>query len=179
MEYTDLNVKDYPAFLALYNAAFPAEERRPYTDEQHLESFIKMKGGKFHGIAVKDGDLFVGFLTYWTFKDYIYIEHFAIVPERRGRNIGRTLLRHVMKTVGENILLEVELPETEEARRRIRFYEELGFRQRVEVEYVQPPYSKELPEVPMLLMTHGDVDLKDWRTTLAPMLREVYNVDRG
>lgn len=177
MEYTNLTLENYPDFLRLYNQAFPAEERRPYTDAQHLDSFIKMKGGKFHGIALKDGDLFVGFLTYWTFEKYIYIEHFAITPEKRGRNIGRTLIEQLIKTVGENILLEVERPDTEEAQRRIKFYERLGFRARLDLDYVQPPYAKGLPEVPMILMTHGNVDLKDWRKDLAPMLREVYNVN--
>lgn len=179
MEYVDLSVENYPDFLRLYNMSFPAEERRPYTDEQHLDSFIKMKGGKFRALAAKDGDLFVGFITYWTFEKYVYIEHFAVDPELRGRRIGRTMLRHLMTHAGENVLLEVELPETDEAKRRIRFYEALGFRTRAEIKYVQPPYTKELPEVPMLLMTHGDVDLKDWKTELAPMLREVYNYSFG
>lgn len=175
MEYVNINVKDYPDFLRLYNMAFPAEERRPYDDARHLDTFIKMKGGKFHCLVAKDGEDFVGFITYWTFEKYVYIEHLAVMPERRGRNIGRTLLRHVMHDAGENVLLEVELPHTAEAIRRIHFYKELGFKAREEIDYKQPPYAPGLNEVPLLLMTHGNVDLKDWKKEIAPMLREVYN----
>lgn len=179
MTFEDLNQKDYPKFLALYESAFPNGERRPYDDAQHLESFINMKGGKFFVTTVKDGDEFIGFLSYWKFKGYIYIEHFAVMPEKRGRNIGRTLLNHVMKEAGDNVLLEVELPDTDEAKRRIKFYEQLGFRIRREINYMQPSYGPGLPQMPMLLMTHGDVDLSHGLDDIKAMLREVYNVEVG
>ena len=99
-------------------------------------------------------------------------------PEHRGKNIGRKLLSHLFKTVGENVLIEVEKPETEEARRRIRFYESCGFRMREDINYVQPPYSAEQSGVEMMLMTHGDVKLRDTRD-LREMLTEVYNVNAG
>lgn len=176
MEITELNVKNYPDFLALYNEAFPAEERRPYKDAAELERFIKMKGGKFHAYAAKDGDLFLGFLSYWIFEGYVYVEHFAVQPQHRGRNIGRRMLAHLMKEVSQDILLEVEKPVTDEARRRIRFYEEQGFRVRKEFDYEQPPYTRGGKPVPMLLMTHGDVSLRHYKD-MEPMLREVYNLN--
>lgn len=176
MEIDSLNVKNYPDFLALYEEAFPAEERRPYKDAAELEHFIKMKGGKFHAYAAKDGDLFLGFLSYWTFEGYVYVEHFAVRPEHRGRNIGRKMLHHLFEEVSENVLLEVEKPETADAQRRIHFYETQGFRLRRELEYVQPPYTTGGKPVPMLLMTHGEVKLRD-HADMEEMLREVYNVN--
>ncbi|MDE6217370.1 MAG: GNAT family N-acetyltransferase [Muribaculaceae bacterium] len=176
MEFTKLDVADYPRFLSLYNETFPADERRLYRDEKELDTFIREHHGKFHAFAVKDGDLFLGFLSYWIFKGYIYIEHFAVAPANRGRNIGRKLLHHLMKEEGENILLEVEHPETADAQRRIRFYEEQGFRVRKEFEYMQPAYGKDQQPMPMLLMTHGDVKLKS-SDDISEMLREVYNVE--
>ena len=59
MEFVNLKMEDYPSFLKLYNDSFPDNERRIYEDEEHLANFIKMKGGKFHAFAAKDGDLFL------------------------------------------------------------------------------------------------------------------------
>ena len=177
MEFRNLEVIDYPAFLKLYNESFPENERRIYKSEEHVANFIKEKGGKFHAFAIDDGGGdFLGFLSYWTFEGYVYVEHFAVQPEHRGKNIGRKLLSHLFETVSPDVLLEVEKPETPEAERRIRFYERCGFKLREDINYVQPPYSAEQSGVEMMLMTHGDVKLRDTRD-LREMLTEVYNVN--
>ena len=174
MEFTNLKMEDYPSFLKLYNESFPPDERRELKDEEHLANFIKMKGGKFNAFAAKDGDLFLAFLSYWTFEGYTYIEHFAVVPEHRGKRIGALMLNHLFKEVSPNVLIEVEKPEGEEQKRRIKFYERNGFRVREEFDNTQPAYSSDKSPVEMLLMTHGDVDLHN-RDSIREMLREVYN----
>lgn len=178
MEFVNLKMEDYPSFLKLYDQTFPVDERRVYEDEEHLANFIKMKGGKFHAFAVKDGELFLGFLSYWTFEKYVYVEHFALTPEHRGKNIGAKMLSHLFKEVGENVLVEVEHPDSPDAQRRIKFYERNGFRLRTEFDYMQPPYGKGQKPVPMLLMTHGEVSLHN-RDSISDMLREVYNVEHA
>lgn len=174
MEFTNLKMEDYPSFLKLYNESFPPDERRELKDEEHLANFIKMKGGKFNAFAAKDDDLFLAFLSYWTFEGYTYIEHFAVVPEHRGKRIGALMLNHLFKEVSPNVLIEVEKPEGEEQKHRIKFYERNGFRVREEFDYTQPAYSSDKSPVEMLLMTHGDVDLHN-RDSIREMLREVYN----
>lgn len=174
MEFADLKTEDFPNFLKLYNEAFPPEERREYHDERHLANFIKMKGGKFHVLAVKDGDRFLGFLSYWTFEGYTYVEHFAICPEQRGKKLGTEMLHHIFKEVSPDVLLEVEKPVGDVEKRRIDFYERNGFCVRKEFNYVQPPYSPDMQPVPMLLMTHGDIRLHGI-DSIKEMLKEVYN----
>lgn len=184
MEFRKLNEKDYPEFLKLYNESFPEDERRLYKSAEHVANFIKEKGGKMQGFCVDDnsGDTddqdFLGFLTYWLFEGYVYIEHFAVASEKRGRNIGTKMLSHLFKTAGENVLIEVEKPTTEEAIRRIKFYERNGFRLREDINYVQPPYGEGQQSVEMMLMTHGNVKLHDTRD-LREMLTEVYNVNHN
>ncbi len=179
MEFKELSVKDYPQFLELYNATFPDEQRRIYRDADHVANFVKMKGGKFHAFAYDDGgEDFLAFLTYWTFKGYVYIEHFAVKPEHRGKRIGAAMLSHLFSTVGPDVLIEVEHPDSAEAERRIKFYERNGFRVRRELNYTQPPYAPGGKSVPMLLMTHGDVSLRDSRD-ISEMLAEVYNVNHS
>lgn len=174
-----LKMENYPDFLKLYNETFPLHQRRIYEDEKHLANYIKMKGGKFNAFSVVDGDLYLGFLSYWTFEGYTYIEHFAIAPEQRGKNLGRLMLEHLFKEVSPNVLLETELGDTTEAQKRIEFYEKNGFRIREEINYTQPSYGGKGQEaVPMLLMTHGEVNLHNI-DSIKEMLREVYNVNQG
>ncbi len=175
MEFVNLKVEDYPAFLKLYTKSFPDNERRDYRDAGHLADFIKMKGGKFRAFAAKDGDLFLAFLSYWVFEGYVYIEHFAVDPLLRGKRIGTEMLNHLFKEVSPDVLIEVELPGTPKTDRRIKFYERNGFRTREEINYVQPPYSPEKGSLPMLLMTHGNVNLHNM-DSIKEMLEEVYNV---
>ena len=178
MEFTNLKLEDYPQFLQLYNETFPIDQRRIYEDEKHLENYIKMKGGKFNAFAAKDGDLFLAFLSYWTFEGYTYIEHFAVNPANRGKNIGRLMLNHLFKEVSPNVLAEVEPPTDKESERRLDFYEKNGFRVRKEFNYTQPSYGKGQNPVKMLLITHGDVNLHNM-DSIKDMLQEVYNINQG
>ena len=177
--FENIKIADYPAFLNLYNSTFPHNEKRIYEDEKHLDNYIKMKGGKFHAFSAKDGDLFLGFLSYWTFEGYTYVEHFAVDPAHRGKNLGRLMLNHLFKEVSENVLLETEPADTPEAAKRIEFYEKNGFKVREEINYTQPSYGGKGQEaVPMLLMTHGKVDLHNI-DSIKEMLKEVYNVNHS
>ena len=172
-----MKVEDYSSFLNLYNSTFPINQRRIYEDEKHLDNYIKMKGGKFNAFSAKDGDLYLGFLSYWTFEGYTYIEHFAVDPAHRGKNLGRLMLNHLFKEVSPNVLLETEPADTEEAKGRIEFYEKNGFKIRKEFNYTQPSYGgKGQQAVPMLLMTHGEVNLHKI-DSINEMLQEVYNIN--
>lgn len=174
-----LKMEDYPHFLSLYNASFPLNEKRIYENEKHLDNFIREKGGKFNAFSAVDGDLYLGFLSYWTFEGYTYIEHFAIAPDQRGKNLGRMMLNHLFKEVSPNVLAEVEPGDTPEAQKRIEFYEKNGFKVREEFNYTQPSYGgKGQTAVPMLLMTHGDVNLHN-KDSIKDMLKEVYNVNHA
>ncbi len=178
MIFRDLAPADYNNFLRLYEDSFPSEERRHYADAQALDDFIKARNGKFRCFVAEDSDgSFAGFLTYWNFKGFTYVEHFAVNPEMRGNNIGTRMLRHLTEGVSPSVLLEVEMPETDFARRRIGFYERNGFRVRDEFKYIQPPYSPGLPSLELLLMTHGDVPLRS-SLDLAEMLSDVYGVGK-
>ena len=177
--FENMKMEDYPKFLNLYNTEFPLSQRRVYEDEKHLDNFIRMKGGKFHAFSAVDGDLYLAFLSYWTFEGYTYIEHFAVDPAHRGKNIGRLMLEHLFKEVSPNVLIEVEPGDTPEAKRRIEFYEKNGFKIRKEFNYTQPSYGgKGQVAVPMLLMTHGTVNLHNINS-IKDMLKEVYNVDHA
>lgn len=173
MEITTLSQAHYPSFLALYEEAFPEAQRRPYDNVAAFAEFAAMRP-KFHALeAVEDGE-FKGFLTYWRFNGFTYIEHLAVKADCRGKGIGTALVEHLIKTVSPNLLVEVEPPLTNEARRRIAFYQGLGFTLNNHFMYTQPAYTRFGENVSMRLMTHGDVTVNDYGD-LKELLAEVYN----
>ncbi len=82
------------------------------------------------------------FLALWELGDMAYIEHFAVDPDCRNGGLGGKILQKVIEDTDMRICLEVELPETEMAARRIGFYERNGFYYN-DYFYMQPPIQKD------------------------------------
>ena len=111
--------------VGLYEAAFPADERREVAEFSRLADTEK----KFHiNVFVGDNDEFIGFLTSWEWDDFRYGEHFAISPEMRCGGIGGNALRWFLASDSRPLVIEVEPPTDEMACRRIGFYERNGLR---------------------------------------------------
>ena len=51
-------------------------------------------------LICEDGS-FVGDIFYWESEDFIYVEHFCIVPDMRGGGLGKRALEHA-RQIGEN-----------------------------------------------------------------------------
>lgn len=174
MELTRIQTNDkrYIEAEALMESAFPATERRPadqqreYTEENML----------FHPHIIWDNHAFIGILNYWILNGFVYIEHFAIVPELRKRGYGKRALRCLMADTTLPIVLEAEPPTDETSKRRIAFYEQQGFTL-WEREYIQPPYAPHLPEVPLKLMVHGGLKMEtDFDTIKKEIRNHVYGL---
>lgn len=159
--------------VALYESAFPPDERR------RSEEFLRLVEEEplFQlDIFVNERDEFVGFFTKWVWDDFRYGEHFAVSPEFRGGGYGREILEEEFRDDNRPLLLEVELPENEMARRRIGFYQRNGFRLWEEIPYVQPSYSPGLASLEMKLMTRGDIELTADDERIRRFRRCVYGV---
>ena len=161
----------------IYVESFPPEERRPWND------IVALSADPTHPLrlyAITDGcDKAVGLMTVWRFEGFSYIEHFAVSSAMRGCGIGGKVLDEVLTMChsGETVVLEVE-PLTEAygemARKRIDFYKSHGFVDFPHYKYVQPPYSRDLPPLELMLMsTSRDLDLDAVSEILH---REVYGV---
>lgn len=122
------------------------------------------------------GGEFCGFITWWDFGDFVYGEHFAMLPECRGAGIGGEVIDRFVADAGKPVVLEVELPTNDTARRRIGFYERHGFTL-CDAEYVQPPYDAGGEGVPMRLMSHGmPLDAETFERVRDTLYAEVYGV---
>lgn len=165
---------DYEPSLELMHQSFVDDERRADDELRGVTDGNPIFG--FNVIRTAEGER-VGFITTWNFGKCIYVEHFAIEPGVRGKGYGKAAIEHLIKITGQPIVLEVELPETsDEARRRVSFYERAGFCA-WQTPYVQPPYGKGKSPIQMMLMTHNLSETIESATIVTALIhRHVYGV---
>lgn len=106
----------------LYENSFPLDERR---DEKEQK---RVNGNKnYHYDIVLNGEEFLGIALYWETPTLLFLEHLAIVPEKRNLGIGAKIL-DLLKGKNKTVLLEIEPPKDEISIRRLGFYERNGFK---------------------------------------------------
>ena len=151
---------------------FPTEE---YRQLEELREFTDRKGN-FHNNIIFDNELPIGFITYWDFEHFYYVEHFATNPALRNGGYGKRTLEYLCDYLKLPIVLEVERPLEEMAKRRINFYQRHGFTL-WENDYYQPPYKPGDDYLPMYLMVHGELNAqKDFEEVKHRLYTEVYKV---
>ncbi|WP_299818325.1 GNAT family N-acetyltransferase [uncultured Pontibacter sp.] len=132
----------------LYQNSFPLEERRPLPWQLDI-----MPQANYHFELILQEGSFIGLLLWWSFEEVRYIEHFATVPAVRGKGYGKRILHAFVNRDTRPVLLEVELPQEEIKRRRIRFYEQSGFVLNHHF-YQQPSYHQGQQPLTLLLMSY-------------------------
>lgn len=126
--------KRFDQVFEIMKQSFPEAEYREYSEQTKL-----LSNSCYRLITEKnEQNEVIGFLAGWEFESFRYIEHLAVSPNIRGGGIGKRLMERYMKQTAKTVILEVELPEDEMKRRRIGFYERLGFCLG-DHSYVQPP----------------------------------------
>ncbi len=143
-----------PAVNALYEQAFPANERIPLKyllDTAHCREFL----------AFFDRDLFVGFLNALTDSRLTNILYLAVPDELRGQGYGSQILKQMLERhPKQKIIVDVEIvspqkPNFAERLRRKRFYMQNGFTE-TSVRYAWRGEDYEL------LVSNGTVSQKEF-----------------
>ena len=126
--------------------AFPYEERRDERDEK--KCFLK---SQFNFCEITDDGESVGLIVFWVFSKFLFVEHIAINKEIRSKGYGSKTFELLKTQYNLPIILEAESPETEMQKKRIRFYENLGFKVN-SYSYTQPSYHNE-ESVPLMVLS--------------------------
>ena len=126
--------------------AFPYEERRDEADEK--KCFLK---SQFNFCEITDDGESVGLIVFWVFKEFLFVEHIAINKEIRGKGYGSKVFELLKEKYNLPIVLEAEAPETEMQKKRIKFYENLGFKVN-SYSYTQPSYHN-AESVPLQILS--------------------------
>ena len=147
----------------IYTESFPLDERRDFSEVIRL--------------LEENDNFFIGFISYWEWNDFSYVEHFAVDSSCRGSGYGATAMTELLKRINNPAVLEVEKPLDNISQRRIRFYERLGFVLCTR-SYTQPPYSPEKQPLELYLMSFGKMDLNQVFDTVASRIHQkVYGVE--
>lgn len=132
----------------LYEDAFPLEERR-LLDAQ----CCVMKLPNYYFDITIDKKQLIGFLLWWDFETYRYIDHFATCKQHRNKGFGKLILEKFMVGNNKPMLLEVELPNSAINQRRIKFYEKIGFKLNQHY-YEIPPLKESQSPLQLMLMSY-------------------------
>lgn len=138
----------------LYEDAFPKYERRTLEAQSNL---FRNPCYQFD-VFVKE-DCFIGFVLWWNFKDFQYIDHFAVSKLLRNKGYGAKILKKFIKRNPKPTLLEVELPESPINKRRIIFYERIGFK--LNLHDYKVPSSIDDCKIDLLVMTYPKLISKE------------------
>lgn len=156
----------------LYISAFPPQERRALELQRELTD----KNPIFYNNIILSDNVPVGFISYWDFDEFYYIEHFAISPDHRNGGFGQKVLSYLEEKSDRPFVLEVEKPTDDFSSRRINFYRRLGYKL-WDNNYLQPPYNIGDEYLPMHLMILGNLDSgKDFGRIKEKLYHVVYQV---
>ena len=140
---------DFDSFFELMSEAFPSIERRSYENQKEL-----LYEDLYNIVINKDKDNNInGFIANWQFNDFNFIEHFAVNNKMRGHGLGTLMLQDYLNKCNKPIFLEVELPENDISKRRIKFYKQFGFHLN-DFDYLQPPMQKQHDFLPLKVMSY-------------------------
>lgn len=148
-----------PAWLALYERAFPPEERVP--PEEHLRELRPDSDAVLLAAEDEAGKL-LGLARYDLYERAAYLYYLAVDEAVRSLGLGSLMYREILRQLEADapglaaMVFEVERPDHAEdaelAERRIRFYQRLGAKLLRGIHYVQEIPGQ--PGVPMHLMIH-------------------------
>ncbi|MDR1847270.1 MAG: GNAT family N-acetyltransferase [Bacteroidales bacterium] len=173
MDFVKLSKSTHQSFArSLYTSSFPPEERREFSQIPDLHLYKP-----FTFYVIEQSQQPFAIMALWTFASFSYIEHLAVANEQRNRGIGTKIISNLKSQRPNPLVLEVELPLTETALRRIKFYERLGFIL-LNDNYLQPPYSINKQAVEMRLMVSDPnlLNICDTKSIIQILHTQVYNI---
>lgn len=169
-----LDASWFEAIYAVMEEAFPESERRTKAAQQAL--FTRPEYEVYGWV---ENDDLTAFLALWDLGAIRFGEHLATRKDQRNHHIGQTLFQAVEAQSEVPIVFEVELPENDLARRRIHFYERLGYHYYGEVEYYQGTFHHEATLQPLRLMMKDEHQSAEQLDALIDLIYEkVYEQPR-
>ncbi|WP_263560166.1 GNAT family N-acetyltransferase [Paenibacillus polymyxa] len=167
-----INEHDFSEIYAIMESSFPASECRTFEAQKAL-----LKHPSYRIITEKNeqGNI-VAFLAGWEFAHFRFVEHIAVDSRIRGGGLGQKLMGRFISQSDQPIVLEVEPPVDEWSRRRIGFYERMGFHLN-HFEYVQPPLREGQADLRLQIMSYpGALSEQEFTPFKEILYTEVYGL---
>lgn len=142
----------YKAFRDIYDISFPIYEQRTVAQQQDAFSDSRYHLDCF---ANSVDEHLQGFIAYWRFESYTYVEHFAIHPNERGKGLGGLILKELIEQESGRVLLEIDPVKDDISAARLRFYQSYGFAE-TPFSHIHPAYRSEYPGHSLLVLSTGN-----------------------
>lgn len=133
----------------IFDTSFPRCEKR---SREHLAEALS--DPLFLPYVLQDAEGVAAIAFCWRMPRALYLEHLAVDPARRNGRIGSQILER-LAAEGLPLVLEIEPPEDELARRRCAFYRRNGFVAN-EYPYVHPSFTLPFEPHPLVLMSRPE-----------------------
>ncbi|WP_010632773.1 GNAT family N-acetyltransferase [Sporolactobacillus vineae] len=160
----------FDAAYQLLAQSFPESEIR---NNNEMKKLLNHPQYRLLGFVNSHQEL-CGVTGTWDLGLFLFIEHLAVAPGRRGEGIGSTMMCSFLETVRKPVILEVEDPVDGLKQRRIRFYERLGFIFNP-LGYFQPMLQQSGVPVPLKLMSYPEkISLKQFPALKEKIFKTVY-----
>ncbi len=132
-----------------FDATFPVSEHRSLASMKRL----CLAGEAYHPLVFCSNDEYIAVMWYWSTPNFVYLEHFAVRPDKRGQGLGEALLTQFLAE-HPALALHVETPDSSSKWRRVHFYERHDLILNSMVFHY--PVDQYTPEpLDLSLMTHG------------------------
>lgn len=145
----DVGDKYFKQFADIYKVSFPVNEQRNYAQQEKA-----FADARYYLLTMIEDGKVLSFVAYWDFNTYIYIEHLAVNPELRGKNIGSHMLNRFAEKAGKTILLEIDPVKDEVSEKRLRFYQKLGYKMNP-YPHFHPAYNSVYPPHELLVLSYN------------------------
>lgn len=146
-----LDVSSFEAIYKIMEQAFPYRERR---DKKAQKELFKLSQYEVYGWL--ENNQLCAFLAAWDLGEIRFGEHLAVNESYRNHCIGKQLFQAYEALDKRPLIFEVELPDTEMAKRRIGFYERMGYHYYGDIPYYQGTFHNEQDALPLRLMMNAD-----------------------
>ena len=163
----------YDEFDAVYKImqdSFPKNEIRSYSGQRKL-----LAKNEYSMFAIVKNASVIGFIALWTVSDFLFVEHFALSEQYRGKGIGSQILNEIKLRFSLPIVLEVEPPVDKKTSKRIAFYEKNGFTYH-DFYYVQPALEKTREQLQLKIMSTKRLSEQDFNRVRDALYKDIYKV---
>ncbi len=160
----------FDAVYKIMENSFPQNEIRSYARQREL-----LFNSDYALFVHEENEKIVGFISVWKLTDFIFIEHFAISNEHRGKGLGSSILTELKERYFLPLILEVEPPTDKKTRKRISFYECNGFIYH-DYHYIQPAMEKGREEVELKIMSSVHLDKASFERVKKTLYSKIYHV---
>ncbi len=172
----ELEYNEFDKAYSILCDSFPTDERRPYEKQKEL---LQKSSYKLLGYVDGQSEEIKGIIAIYEFYAFIFVEHLAVSAKYRNCGLGSDILKELMGGSDLPICLEVELPETELAKRRIGFYQRNGFYFN-DYPYIQPAMAEGQNPIELKIMSTGQkLEHDEFLRIKALLYKEVYGVELG